>query len=214
MAAQSVDRLFFAAFPDRAAAERIARLAFGLRARHRIRGLPLRRERFHVSLCLVGNYYGLPPGLLAQLREAVAGITARPFTVMFDRVKSFSGRAGHRPLVLCGGEGTAGLEMFQDKVRRAVAGAGFRHSTSPAFHPHVTLLYGDHDLPEQPVEPISWTVRELVLVHSLHGQTMYHPRGRWLLHAGRPLEPVIERGIADQEVRPTGFNRTSADHGD
>ncbi len=211
---QSVDRLFFAAFPDRAAAERISSLAFELRTRHRIRGLPLRTDRFHVSLCLIGNYYGLPPGLLAQVRDAVAGITMRPFKVMFDRVMSFKGRAGHRALVLCRGEGTPGLEMFQEKVQKAVAEAGFRHSSSPSIHPHVTLLYGDHDLPEQPVEPISWWVRELVLVHSLHGQTTYDTKERWLLRDGRPIEPVIEPGITDRGDRPINRNRSSGDHGD
>jgi 2'-5' RNA ligase len=46
---------------------------------------------------------------------------------------------------------------------------------------HVTLLYDKRVVDEQPIEPISWTVREFVLVRSLHGQTRHTDVARWQL---------------------------------
>lgn len=47
--------------------------------------------------------------------------------------------------------------------------------------PHVTLLYDDRHVAEHAVDTIRWTVQEFVLVHSLVGQTLYIPLGRWPL---------------------------------
>lgn len=102
--------------------------------------------------------------------------------------------------------------MLQHAVEKAMSEAGFRDSVSPQFHPHITLLYGDHDLPEQPVEPISWIARELVLVHSLHGQTMYQPKGRWLLRDGAPVEPLNDYGVGYESDRPTNLKKKSTDN--
>jgi 2'-5' RNA ligase len=45
----------------------------------------------------------------------------------------------------------------------------------------VTLLYDERGIAEHAIEPVSWTVREFVLVHSLRGQSKYIPLGRWPL---------------------------------
>jgi len=47
-----------------------------------------------------------------------------------------------------------------------------------AFTPHVTLWYGEREIAENPIEPIGWTVREFVLIHSLRGHTCL---ARWPL---------------------------------
>jgi RNA 2',3'-cyclic 3'-phosphodiesterase len=49
----------------------------------------------------------------------------------------------------------------------------------PQYEPHVTLLYDDRCVAEQAVDTVRWTVREFVLVHSLHGQGRYVFLGRW-----------------------------------
>jgi 2'-5' RNA ligase len=51
------------------------------------------------------------------------------------------------------------------------------------FTPHVTLLYDGMSVAEQPVDPISWTVGEFVLVHSLLGQTRHIILDRWPLRS-------------------------------
>lgn len=50
------------------------------------------------------------------------------------------------------------------------------------FTPHVTLLYDDRSVAPQAIEPIAWTVREFVLVHSLLGRTEHRILGRWSLN--------------------------------
>ena len=49
------------------------------------------------------------------------------------------------------------------------------------YEPHLTLLYDDRCVAEQAIDIVSWTVREFVLVHSLHGQGRYVMLGRWPL---------------------------------
>ena len=44
--------------------------------------------------------------------------------------------------------------------------------------------YNHHErgIEEHPIEPVRWTVRDVVLVHSLLGQGRYIPLERWQLH--------------------------------
>ena len=46
----------------------------------------------------------------------------------------------------------------------------------------MTLLRDVVEIAAQTIEPITWTAREFVLVHSLIGQTRHIPLGRWALH--------------------------------
>ena len=66
------ERLFFAVMPDAVTAARIAELADGLRGDHGLEGWPLACERLHVTLHHLGDYAGLPPGLLAKAQQAAA----------------------------------------------------------------------------------------------------------------------------------------------
>ncbi len=175
------DGVFFAIFPDVAAAARIARLARHLRGEHGLRGAPLETERFHVSLHSLGEYSGLPQGVVAAAGEAATSVVAPPFDVKFDRVVSFRGRPGDRPLVLRGGDGLAALKAFQQALGAAMVKAWLGRRAKSYYTPHVTLLYGDRGVDEQAVETIGWTVHEFVLMHSLLGQTRYIPLARWPL---------------------------------
>jgi hypothetical protein len=62
---------------------------------------------------------------------------------------------------------------LRQRLAAAMERAGFKSHGNTRFMPHVTLLY---DRPHEiavPVDSIRWTVRELVLVHSLLGKTQY-----------------------------------------
>jgi 2'-5' RNA ligase len=97
---------------------------------------------------------------------------------------SFAGRPGNHPLVLRGSDGVAALTALQQALVVAMEKAGFKLRKSH-FTPHVTLLYGDRCIAEQVVEPVAWSVREFVLVHSLlrrkleQKQKQYVPLARW-----------------------------------
>ena len=178
------DRLFFALFPTEDAARRIAALALQLRGEHGLSGTPLQTPRFHITLHHLGDYAGLPPDVVALALQAGQALHLPPFEITFDRVASFSGHPGKRPFVLRGADGgLAALTAFQQTLGAVMRKVGLGRRVDVRFTPHVTLLYDSRLVAEQTVAPIHWTTHELVLVHSLLGQTRYVPLARWTLQA-------------------------------
>jgi len=180
-AAQPTDRLFFAVFPDAAAAGHIAGAAQALRDQHGLHGKPLRTDRFHVTLHHLGDYAGLRDDLVAKAGAAAARVDMTEFEVGFDSASSFSRQPRNRPLVLRGDAGVVLLQELRSALGDSMARAGLK--VDPAFTPHVTLLYDDRAVAPQPIDPVAWTVREFALVHSLIGRTEHRVLGRW------PLRP-------------------------
>jgi 2'-5' RNA ligase len=168
------DRLFLAVVPDEETAARIAEKARHLRLSHGLTGKGVRPGHFHVTLCHVGDGIGLPSSVVDRVREQAASVTMPSFRVCFDRAESFKNGA----LVLRGDDGTIGLDVLQQRLSDALDGAPRR---ARSFTPHVTLLRDSHRVPEQRIEPIEWTVREIVLVHSLLGRTTHRHLERWSL---------------------------------
>lgn len=175
------DRLFFALFPDTEAAARIAELAQTLRRQHGLHGRPQRQDRLHVTLHHLGDYVGLPQGVIADAELAAARVEAAPFDVVLDSASSFGGRSGKLSFVLRGEEGVESLAAFQTELDGHMKASGLARWTKGKFVPHVTLLYDHRAVAPQPVAPVSWTVREFVLVHSLIGKTEHRVLGRWPL---------------------------------
>lgn len=166
------DRLFFAILPDPETAARIAKVARHLRISHGLVGKALETGDFHVALCHVGNAGGPPPArLVDELRARAADLAMPSFRVGFDRAESFRNGA----LVLRGDDSLIGLEVLQQRLSDALDG---RPRLARPFTPHVTLLRDKHQVPEQEIEPIEWTVREIVLVHSLLGRTTHRQVAR------------------------------------
>jgi RNA 2',3'-cyclic 3'-phosphodiesterase len=179
-APQPTDRLFFAIVPDAATAARIARLAQRLRGLHGLRGRPLAADRLHVTLHFLGDHAGLPLQLVADASAAAASVAVPAFDVAFDRAASFL-RPRNAPLVLRGGDGLVALTALQRALGAALQAAGLLHAAAVRFTPHVTLLYDDRQVIDEPVDTIAWTVREFVLIDSLIGQGRHVPLARWSL---------------------------------
>ena len=189
------DRLFFAIFPDADAIERILRLADEIKTRKGLAGNSLLRERLHVTLAHLGDFHGVPPRIVEIASDAAALLASEScFDVGFDRVVSFSGR-DQKPLVLVGRDGVEALSGFRDRLKSALLKSGLK--IEPRFKPHVTLLYDGESIAETVVDPIAWTARELVLVHSLVGKSQHVHLKRW------PLRAVAEA--------PGDFDATDAD---
>jgi 2'-5' RNA ligase len=180
-ASKVTDGVFFAIVPDLDGAQKISQFALRQRSQHGLTGAPLESGRFHVSLHGLGEYDGLPRGIVAAATEAAATIAAAPFDVTFDHVMSFSGSPRHRPFVLRGSDGLAALTAFQRTLGVAMAKAGLGRFVKAQYTPHMTLLYDPRSVEEHPVAPLGWIVREFVLVHSLLGQGQHIPLGRWPL---------------------------------
>jgi len=172
--------VFFALYPDPCTARRLHRLAWHLRHKQGLNGRPLADRRLHVSLCNIGDYARLTNEAAAAIDEAMATITMPPFLVAFNEAQSFSG--GHKqPVVLVGDDGVAGLMLLQRELVAALDKTGIGRCKQRPYNPHVTLLYDERSIPDQPVAAISWVVREFVLVCSLQGQGRHVPLARWPL---------------------------------
>lgn len=176
------DRLFFGLFPDAATAARIAALGEDLRHKHGLKSHVHSVSRLHVTLFHLGDFPGLPMNLVRSSMAAAEAVKAAPFEVTFDHATSFSGRPKNRPFILKGSEeGLADLQTYRAALGVSLARAGVK--TAGAFTPHVTLLYDDPIIEPDPIAPISWTVRELVLIRSHMGKSIHEPLGRWPLEA-------------------------------
>jgi 2'-5' RNA ligase len=110
--------------------------------------------------------------------NAAANVSLPSFEVTFDRSLSFRGKAGSRPFVLVGDDGPTPLKAFRGLLGTAMTTRGLGLLAKTNFTPHVTLLYDARSAEEYPVLPISWTVREFVLIHSANGHV---PLARWPL---------------------------------
>ena len=181
--AKPTDRLFLALFPPPAIALEIAELAARIRGEHGLRGRPLEAARFHITLNHMGDYAGVSPGVVRQASAAAAEAAAamQPFDVSFDRAESFASMPRNRPLVLRGGEGLSALMAFHQILGSALRKASLGQWAKPGYTPHVTLLYDDSLLGPTPVPPVAWTAGEIVLVHSLLGETRHVHLARWPL---------------------------------
>jgi 2'-5' RNA ligase len=181
------DCLFLAIFPDIATAARIARLTQRLRVTHRLQGKPLATSRLHVSLYHLGNYCGVPAGIVSAASAAAAAVAAvtPPFAITFDRAVSFSGKPGNRPFVLKQSGGPdAALATFHRNLGEALGRHGLPFDGTEKFTPHLTLLYDAQGVTEQSIDPVGWTATEFVLVHSLLGKTRHIPLARWRFATG------------------------------
>jgi 2'-5' RNA ligase len=181
--AGATDRLFFALYPDPAAASRISTLAERLRHDLGLHGRPIAAARLHVTLCYLGDHVGLPDAIVAAATAAAARIDAPAFELAFDKVASFPRVRGDRPLVLQGGTGIAALKRFERDLGAALEETKAAGGPERPYAPHVTLLYDAACLDETTVEPVSWIAREFVLVHSRIGQGKHVTLGRWPLRA-------------------------------
>lgn len=174
------DRLFLAVLPTAEAGANVQALAEEVRAKYELRGRPLKSDRFHVTLHHLGDFPGLPETEVVAVRKACTSVAAAmgPFDVAFDRVKNFSQKPSRRPVVLTDGGGNHKLrELYQRLL--------IELRTPPPkrpFSPHVTLLYDERSVPEMVLsQPLRWTVREIVLIDSLMGQSKYVELERWEL---------------------------------
>lgn len=170
------DRLFLALVPDTSTAAQIHRLARILKLAHGFGGKLTAQDRLHVSLFFLG---GLSEGVIRAVCGAVAEVAVQSFEVTFDRTVSFRGKPGSRPFVLVADDGPTPLKSFRRSLAQAMARGGLGLLARTNFTPHVTLLYDPRSAEEEhPIEPISWTAREFVLIHSLNGHV---PLVRWPL---------------------------------
>lgn len=158
------ERLFWAILPDDDARRRIVQRTEWLRTTHGLTGRALLPEHLHVTLFHVGDTTEAPTaGAIEAVTERAGSIVMPKFKVVFDRAMSFRQGA----FVLASDEGTIGLDVLHQRLTDAFLR---RPAPAKAYTPHVTVLRDPRIVPEEDIEPISWTASEMVLVHSELGR--------------------------------------------
>jgi 2'-5' RNA ligase len=70
---------------------------------------------------------------------------------------------------------------LHEALGAALKHAGLGGATQGDFEAHVTLVYDKLHVKPSRVEPVIWTVKDFVLVHSVLGKTQHVHLGRWAL---------------------------------
>lgn len=184
---------FFAALPDDQARSAIAGVSERFRKSPRITGTAVGADNFHLMLCPIGRPERMLPSLETALLAAAGTVQARAFDVTLDSAMRFTAQDGRFPFVLCADSSSTASAL---KLRQAIAEAqrriGLPVSGVSSYLPHVALLHGHAvDAIQEAITPISWTVREFVLVRSFFGQARQEVVARW------PLEPAPAAWMSD-----------------
>jgi RNA 2',3'-cyclic 3'-phosphodiesterase len=179
--ASQKDRIFFACLPDREAAARIHTLAETQKRENGFQGNLILPEHLHVTLFHLGDWQILPQEIVDIAKRAAAEAASPSFDVTFPRVESFRNRTGVYPFVLTGDAAPwAALRSALGTTLKKNGLGGAVHAEDD-FKPHVTLLRDSLRVKPKRVDPVTWTVRDFVLIHSLLGQTKHIHLGRWPL---------------------------------
>jgi RNA 2',3'-cyclic 3'-phosphodiesterase len=173
--------LFLAVVPEPDIAVRSLEIGRHVSKEYGLSGDFHRQDKMHVSLNGIGRYPHLPEDVVSTVCAAVSTVKAMPFEVSFDRVMSLA-NGSTRPLVLCSGIRSEEMMDLHVQLAKEMWSAGLIFTYNPRFKPHMTLLCDEDMVPERILtEPVRWTVREFVLVHSLAGQGRHEYLGRWPL---------------------------------
>lgn len=133
-----------------------------------------------MTLHFLGTFSELPLERITSARRAAATVESPAFELVLDRLGHFARGTGW----LGCAQPCAPLLLLWEALRSALAHARFDGDQHSAFKPHVTVLRDARGtFPDVPIEPVSWPVREVVLIDSLLGQRgEYRVLDRWRLH--------------------------------
>jgi 2'-5' RNA ligase len=172
--------LFFATLPPDPIRPVIGDLCATLRRAHRLQGATISKALLHNTLAPVFDRRFSLEKNIARARRVGEEMRRPSFSVQFEWTQSFCSNAQRHPLVLGGDNGLAPLKTFRQDLREQMLRAGFMVPQS--YTPHVTMMWADRCVDENPIAPIGWQVRDLVLVLSLRGFGRHYTAGRWSLH--------------------------------
>jgi 2'-5' RNA ligase len=167
--------LFFAAKPPPELRLAIAALGQRLARAHGLEGHVMDAERLHMTLAAAWAEHLSLQEAIWRAQAVAMQIRGAACSACFDVVGSFRNRDRH-PFALRG-EGMDDLAGFRAQLRQAMQRAGF--AVSSGFTPHMTLMWADRWVEDNPIAPICWPVEDFELVLSADGT---HIRlGRWPL---------------------------------
>jgi RNA 2',3'-cyclic 3'-phosphodiesterase len=136
--------------------------------------------RYHATLHFLGDHAMLRPDIVAAAKAAADSIRMAPFEWLLDHAAGFRGR--QPPCVLRCSVVPESLQQLWQDLRRALLLAGQGRQLERAFTPHITLAYSRAMLLQPTaIEPVSWRVGDIALIHGVVGQPEQQVLGRWSL---------------------------------
>jgi 2'-5' RNA ligase len=178
-----VHRLFFALLPNDATRVQLAHAVDVLRASNP--GLLARwvnPARYHATLHFLGDHPLLRRDVIDVAVAAANTLCAAPIEWNLHGATSFHGR--QPPCVLLGPVPEPLQRLWQD-LRHALIMAGQGRYIASSFTPHVTVAYSYGALLDaMSIEPVTWRLEDIVLIHSVIGQSDYRVLARWPLQVG------------------------------
>lgn len=175
-------RLFFALWPDKAAARALHEV--GRELQEACGGRLTRLATVHLTLVFLGE---VAPEKIPQLERAAASVKEEAFRITFNRY----GWWKHNRIVWAMPEETPlPLQRLVQELETALERVGISFDKRP-YVPHITLLRKAERRPEREELPgAAWSVKEFVLVRSVLDRegAAYEVIGRWGL--GEEAEPT------------------------
>jgi 2'-5' RNA ligase len=168
-------RYFLALKPPRQA---LAEIAFW-RESFLFGGRPVANERLHMTLFMLGDFDAVPHDRLARAEAALSAESLPACRIVLDTLTGGAGAA-----LLAPSETLSGLRNLQSRLALCLGREGIGPAPGWRFSPHVTLLHDHGYAGHCPIDAISWTASELVLVESHIGQTRHVARAAWALGGG------------------------------
>lgn len=139
-------------------------------------------DRLHMTALMLGNFQHTPADLIARIAEVMSRSMLSRCRIVLDMLVGGPGTT-----LLVPSEPLRGMEALQAHLTALVARAGIAPAPRWRFSPHMTLHYDFGERGQRPIDPISWTATELVLIESLVGHSRHRTRGRWRLIDGQPI---------------------------
>lgn len=131
------------------------------------------RDRLHITILRLWDEAETPAVLIERCIAAAASLRAEPLEICFTRL---SGQ------MLVGGC-CAPLHDLRRRLVERLSAFGIPVPARGSFKPHLSLAYGPVVSRHEPVDPIRWTARALLLVRSIHGEGRHERVGHWALEA-------------------------------
>ena len=165
-----MSRLFFAVWPEPAAARELARVGQALA--ELAGGKPMPAEKIHITLAFLGSLGAEEAGAAVL---AAARIRGAPIRMDIDRVGSFRrARVGWA----APSRANAELVALQTALAAELRARGLRLEERE-FNPHATLARKiARAVPAAPIEAVEWRSRAFTLVEST-GDGRYEVRESW-----------------------------------
>jgi 2'-5' RNA ligase len=173
------ERIFFAALPDEKTRMRIYDFAEAQKNEKGFAANLILPEHLHVTLFHLGDWPKFPEEIVNLALGAASRVCVPAFEVAFARSESFRNSTGIYPFVLTSDK--ALWRGLHEALATELKNAGLGGATKGDFQPHITLTYDKVRVKPFAIAPITWTVRDFVLIHSQLGKTSHTHLGRWPL---------------------------------